>query len=134
MGSRSHSSARVARSRFLGGSIVLAALAATSPAPAEPDLVIDPAAWRVIKSESGPVDYYVVQSEGGTRFVHARYVPPMKTTVLGYQVADADRRRVKKVRWTGSRSTRARFGRASTCWPARPVSCSASARRTCIAC
>ena len=100
MGSRSHSSARVARSRFLGGSIVLAALAATSPAPAEPDLVIDPAAWRVIKSESGPVDYYVVQSEGGTRFVHARYVPPMKTTVLGYQVADADRRRVKKVRWT----------------------------------
>ena len=84
----------------LSGSVLVAALVTTSPAPAEPDLVIDPSAWRVVKSESGPVDYYAVQTEGGTRFVHARYVPPMKTTVLGHQIPDADRQRIKKVRWT----------------------------------
>ena len=87
--------------------IVAVALGAASPAssapPAEgalPDLVIDPAAWRVVKSESGPVDYYTVQSEGTTRFVHARYMPPMKTTVLGFQIPDADRQRARKLRWT----------------------------------
>lgn len=88
------------RRTLLLPSIVSIALSATSPAAAEPDIVIDPGAWRVIKSESGPVDYYAVQSEGATRFVHARYVPPMKTTVLGYQVPDADRQRARKLRWT----------------------------------
>jgi hypothetical protein len=90
--------------------IVAVALVSASPAfPAQPlpaagsgqsDLVIDAAAWRVVKSESGPVDYYTVQAEGPTRFVHARYVPPMKTTVLGYQIPEADRQRARKLRWT----------------------------------
>lgn len=87
-------------SLVLSGSVAAIALFAATPAPADPDLVIDPSAWRVVQSESGPVDYYTLQAEGTTRFVHARYVPPMKTTVLGYQLHDADRRRVRKVRWT----------------------------------
>jgi hypothetical protein len=84
----------------LSGSIVAVTLLGAPPASAESDLVIEPTAWRVIKSESGPTDYYTVQSEGATRFVRARYVPPMKTTVLGYQVPDADRQRIRKLRWT----------------------------------
>jgi hypothetical protein len=69
-------------------------------AAAEAPLVIDAAAWRIVASESGPVNYYSVKTEQATRFVSARYVPPLKTAVLGWQTPDADRRRVKKLRWT----------------------------------
>jgi hypothetical protein len=62
--------------------------------------VIDAAAWRVVARESGPVNYYSVMSEGPTRFVRARYVPPLKTAVLGWQTPDRDRRRAKGLRWT----------------------------------
>jgi hypothetical protein len=75
-------------------------LLVTSVARAEGDLVIDPAAWKIIDRESGPVNYYSVASEGGVRFVRARYVPNAETAVLGYQLADADRRRAKKLRWS----------------------------------
>jgi DUF3047 family protein len=101
---------RLAPRLALSGSVLAVALAGSSPASAGDDLVIDPSAWRVVKSESGPVDYYSVQAEGGTRFVHARYVPPMKTTVLGYQTPDADRQRVKKLRWTWRAVTLPRGG------------------------
>lgn len=80
--------------------IVAGLLVAVSPAHGDPDLVVDASAWRIIKGESGPVNYYTAQSEGAVRYVHARYLPPMKTAVLGYQIPDADRRRVKKLRWT----------------------------------
>jgi hypothetical protein len=97
--SRERAAPRAAR-LALGAGVLLAALCNAPPASADNDVVIDPTAWRVIKSESGPVDYYSVQSDGVNRFVHSHYVPPMKTTVLGYQVADGDRRRVRKVRWS----------------------------------
>ena len=84
----------------LGASVLTVALCSAPEASANDDIVIDATAWRVVKSESGPVDYYTVQSDGGTSFVHSHYVPPMKTTVLGYQVPDADRQRVRKVRWS----------------------------------
>ena len=80
--------------------IVAGLLLAASPAQGEPDLVIDAGAWRIIKGESGPVNYYTTRAEDGVGYVHARYLPPMKTAVLGYQIPDAERRRLKKVRWT----------------------------------
>ncbi|HVH45393.1 MAG TPA: DUF3047 domain-containing protein [Labilithrix sp.] len=64
------------------------------------ETAIEPTTWRIVKRESGPVNYYSVASEDGRSFVRSRYSPPMKTAVLGYQVADADRRRIKTVRWS----------------------------------
>lgn len=83
-----------------------AACAATSPAlaselsAAEPDLVVDARAWRVVESESGPVNYYSVVKEAGQVFVRSRYVPPAKTALLGWQVPERDRQKVKTARWT----------------------------------
>jgi len=52
--------------RLLTSSIAtLALLATSSTARADPDVVIDPSSLRIIKSESGPVNYYSVVSEGG---------------------------------------------------------------------
>ena len=56
--------------------------------------------WQIVKRESGPVNYYAVASDDGLTFVRSKYVPGLKTAVLGWQTPDADRRRVKKVRWT----------------------------------
>lgn len=80
--------------------VVVLACLAPHAARAEPNLVIDASAWRIIKSESGPVDYYSVAPDRASRVVRAHYVPPMKTAVLGYQIPDADRRRARKLRWT----------------------------------
>src|SRR5688572_6884929 len=63
------------------------------------DLRIEAKTWQIVKRESGPVNYYSVITEDGESFVRSQYVPPMKTAVLGYQVAESDRRRIKKVRW-----------------------------------
>ena len=60
---------------------------------------IDAKSWQIVKRESGPVNYYSVVTEDGGSFVRSSYAPPMKTAVLGYQIADADRMRIKKVRW-----------------------------------
>lgn len=78
---------------LVAGIVLLAAAAAT-------DASIQPRDWRIVARESGPVNYYSVMSEGGATFVRARYLPPMKTAVLGWQTPEADRQRIKKVRWT----------------------------------
>jgi len=67
---------------------------------ASSDLTIDARAWRIVTSESGPVNYYAVVTEGAATFVRARYVPPMKTAVLGWQTPDADRQTARKLRWS----------------------------------
>lgn len=64
------------------------------------DITIAPKDWRIIPRESGPVNYYSVVSEAGTSFVRAKYTPPVKTAVLGWQTPDGDKRSIKKVRWT----------------------------------
>jgi hypothetical protein len=53
-----------------------------------------------VESESGPVNYYRVTSEEGSTFLRSHYVPPMKTAVLGWQTPEADRGRVKALKWT----------------------------------
>lgn len=64
------------------------------------DITVEPKDWRIIPRESGPVNYYSVVSEGGTSFVRAKYTPPVKTAVLGWQTPDGEKRSIKKVRWT----------------------------------
>ncbi len=63
------------------------------------DVSIDAKQWQLVKRESGPVNYYSVVTEDDQSFVRAQYAPGMKTAVLGYQVADGDRGRIKKVKW-----------------------------------
>ena len=78
---------------------LVAALAVPRVAHAE-EVTVAPAAWQLVKQKSGPVNYYSVVTEGGQSFVRSRYAPPMKTALLGYQTPDADRRRIRSVKWT----------------------------------
>ncbi len=62
-------------------------------------LPIDVGQWRVVDRESGPDNYYAVVRDAALPFVHARYRPPEATTVLGFQVPDELRPKVRVVRW-----------------------------------
>ncbi|HEX3771462.1 MAG TPA: DUF3047 domain-containing protein [Polyangiaceae bacterium] len=64
-----------------------------------PGVNLDVVRWKIIDRESGPVNYYQSVNDPALPFVHARYVPPMHTAVLGYEVADADRRRASTISW-----------------------------------
>jgi hypothetical protein len=87
--------------RVLGLGLALSTVALVpSKAYADADLTIEPKTLQIIKRESGPTNYYAVVTEDDRTFVRARYAPPMKTAVLGYQVADGDRRRIRKVKWS----------------------------------
>ena len=46
------------------------------------------------------MNYYSLVNDPAGPYIHARYVPPWKTTVLGIDIAEGDRRRMRKVRWT----------------------------------
>jgi hypothetical protein len=82
------------------GLLVAAACVVFSPAAAQTSLTIEPSAWRVVESESGPVNYYSVVREGGKSFVRSRYRPPLKTVVLGWQTPDASRSRARLLKWS----------------------------------
>jgi hypothetical protein len=87
---------RLARSWLsISASVAFFAGSAAASAP----VVVKADAFRVVKSESGPVNYYAVMTEAGTSFLRARYLPPMKTTVVGWQAKSADRR-AKRLSWT----------------------------------
>ena len=63
------------------------------------DVLVEAKQWQVVKRESGPVTYYSIVTEEGVPFIRARYTPGLKTVVLGYQIPEGDRRRIKKVKW-----------------------------------
>jgi hypothetical protein len=86
--------------RCCGAALPLLAVLPASADAAAAALVIEPSAWRIVERESGPDNYYRLTTEAGATFVRARYVPPMKTAVLGWQVPDADRAKAKTLRWT----------------------------------
>jgi hypothetical protein len=88
------------RARVRLGLLLGAVCLVLEPAAAEPSLTIEPAAWRVVESESGPVNYYSVVREGGVSFVRSRYRPPLKTVVLGWQTPDASRSRARLLKWS----------------------------------
>lgn len=79
------------------------ALAVVMPVSSDPprsrrDYAVDLRAFRVIPSESGPVNYYGLV-DGPEPYWRARYRPPLETTVLGYAIPDRDRRAVKRIKW-----------------------------------
>jgi hypothetical protein len=78
--------------------VTLVAGAARGGGP--PPITIDAKAWRVIPRESGKVNYYSVVDDPVMPYVHAAYKPPYETTVLGFQLADEDRARAKRLRWS----------------------------------
>jgi hypothetical protein len=71
------------------------ATAATSP----DDVDLGVARWQIVRSESGPVNYYEVASENGAPFVRSRYRPPTATAVLGVQIHGRDRETARVLRW-----------------------------------
>jgi DUF3047 family protein len=64
------------------------------------ELTIDARAWRIVARDSGPDNYYRVLREGDRTFVRAEYVPPMKSALMGWQVPDRYRRKLRKVNWS----------------------------------
>ena len=86
--------------RTLAAIVCAAFVASSNDGAASANLTIAPTAWRIIERESGPLNYYTVMSEAGTAFVRARYVPPMKTAVLGWQTPAADRKTARKLAFT----------------------------------
>lgn len=78
----------------------LCGTAVATAAAAAPSVVVDARAWRLVESESGPVNYYRVTTEGGTTFLRSRYVTPLKTAVMGWQVPDAERSKARRVSWS----------------------------------
>lgn len=80
--------------------VVLASATSAPLARAEGDVAVPPSALKLVKSQSGPTNYYSVVNEDGRSFVRSRYAPPSKTAVLGWQVPEADRKSFRKLRWT----------------------------------
>lgn len=56
--------------------------------------------FRLVKPKSGPVNYYSVITENGASFVRSRYRPGLETAVVGWQTPAAERRSIKRVRWS----------------------------------
>jgi len=76
----------------------VAVLLAAPPAAAA-DRVVDPGEWRIVERDSGPDNYYALVRDGAMPFIRARYKPPMKTAVLGWQAPDAARKTARTLRW-----------------------------------
>jgi hypothetical protein len=78
----------------------LAAFLAFAQISSPSTLVIGAKDWQLVREHSGPNNYYSAMSEGGVSFIRSKYVPPSKTSVVGWKTPEADRQRVKKVSWT----------------------------------
>lgn len=107
---KTHPSQMASSSASSFGASLCACLVALAPAvawghegpvgaPPSTDVPLDIRAWHVVERESGPEDYYRVVLDPTKPFIAARYVPPAKTTVLGFQTADRDRKRARGLRW-----------------------------------
>jgi hypothetical protein len=96
--------------RWPFGLFFFAVMLVASVAPAGSDFVVSPSALRLVKSQSGPTNYYSVIKEGELSFVRSRYAPPMKTAVLGWQVPDAERKNFRRLRWSWRAQTLPREG------------------------
>jgi hypothetical protein len=89
----------------LAGCVLLASFrsgpAAAAPAPAQGGVVLAPVEkWRLIESESGPVNYYRLLRDTQRTFIRGAYQPPNKKAVFGFEMPDASRDRVKRLDWS----------------------------------
>ncbi len=60
--------------------------------------VVDLKAFRVIDSESGPLNYYTSVGDPPSH-IHAAYPVGAKTTVLGYRIPESKARAVASLKW-----------------------------------
>src|SRR5215468_370325 len=79
--------------------LVVAALGDSAPQENQ-EFKVDLKAFRVIKRESGPVNYYTLHDEPPRPFIRGTYRPPYETTVLGYEIPEALRKSPATVRWS----------------------------------
>jgi Protein of unknown function (DUF3047) len=56
--------------------------------------------WRIIDSQSGPVNYYSVQRDAERAFIRGAYQPPHKKAVLGFEVPEKSRGRMHRLEWS----------------------------------
>ena len=56
--------------------------------------------WRLIDSQSGPVNYYRLMRDAERSFIRGSYQPPYKKAVFGFEVSEANRSRVKRLEWS----------------------------------
>jgi hypothetical protein len=55
--------------------------------------------WRLIESESGPVNYYQLLRDAERPFIRGAYQPPHKKAVFGFELPEPSRRRVQRLDW-----------------------------------
>jgi hypothetical protein len=55
--------------------------------------------WRLIESESGPVNYYSLLRDAERPFIRGSYQPPHKKAVFGFELPEQSRRRVQRLDW-----------------------------------
>ncbi|HTV21549.1 MAG TPA: DUF3047 domain-containing protein, partial [Polyangiaceae bacterium] len=85
-----------------------AASSAASPAPAPAKATAKPRTivrapvekWRLVESESGPVNYYSLQRDADRAFIRGAYQPPHKKAVFGFEMPDSGRDRVRRLDWS----------------------------------
>ena len=56
--------------------------------------------WRLVESESGPVNYYSLLRDADRSFIRGAYQPPHKKAVFGFEMPDSGRDRVKRLDWS----------------------------------
>jgi Protein of unknown function (DUF3047) len=96
--------------RLRGGASGWAALACAAPlalALVTPALAqgggataLDVRGFRVVKRDSGPVNYYRLVEDPAMPFLRAEYRPPLATTVLGFQLPEAERSKARRLKWS----------------------------------
>jgi hypothetical protein len=59
-----------------------------------------PERWRIIDSQSGPVNYYTIQRDAERTFLRGSYQPPNKKAVLGFEMPEKSRERVHRLEWS----------------------------------
>jgi hypothetical protein len=63
------------------------------------DVALRVGGFRVVERESGPVNYYQLFDKAAPPYIRGHYKPPYETAVLGYQLAEADRSKARRLRW-----------------------------------
>jgi hypothetical protein len=63
------------------------------------EVSVDIGQWRVVQRDSGPDLYYAQVHDPVLPFLRAHYVPPMQTTVLGWQLPGEMRASAYMLRW-----------------------------------
>ena len=71
------------------------------PSAAKPGTIPAPVdKWRLIDSQSGPVNYYSLLRDAERPFIRGQYQPPYKKAVLGFEVPEASRKRIRRLEWS----------------------------------